>query len=133
MTGPSASGSPQQAGRAREVVRAEDDVDPSHPLLDALPVLLGQVSPDGDLQVRFGIDQLLEAPERAVELLVGVLPDAARVEHHDVGVLHGDGGREALGDQQSGEPLGVVLVHLTPEGPDEVGADTRPSLGNADA
>ena len=120
------AGSSQQPGRAGEVVRAEDDVDPSHPLLDALPVLLGQASPDGDLQVRFGIDQLLEAPERAVEPLVGVLPDAARVEHHHVGVLHGGGRRQALGHQQPGEPLGVVLVHLAPEGPDEVGAGHPP-------
>ena len=73
-----------------------------------------------------GLDQLLEAPERAVEPLVGVLPDAARVEHHHVGVLHGGGRRQAVGHQQPGEPLGVVLVHLAPEGPDEVGAGHPP-------
>ena len=73
-----------------------------------------------------GVDQLLEAPERAVEPLVGVLPDAARVEHHHVGVLHGGGRRQAVGHQQPGEPLGVVLVHLAPEGADEVGPGHPP-------
>jgi hypothetical protein len=53
--------------------------------------------------------------ERAVELVVGVLADAARVEDDDIGVavvVHRD---EPLRIEQPGDALGVVLVHLTPE------------------
>ncbi len=111
----------QEAGRAREVVGAEHDVDPAHLLLNPLAVLLGQATADGDLQPRLGVHQLLEAAQRPVEALVGVLPDAARVEHDHVRLLHRCGGRQPIGHQQPGEPLGVVLVHLAPEGTDEVG------------
>ena len=111
----------QETGRTGQVVGAEDDVDPAHLLLNALAVLLGQAPADGDLQTRLGVDQLLQAPQRPVEPLVGVLPDAAGVEHDHVGVLHGGGRRQAVGHQQPGEPLGVVLVHLAPEGTDEIG------------
>ncbi len=111
----------QEPGRAGEVVGAEDDVDPAHLLLNPLAVLLGQAAADRDLQPGLGVHQLLEPTQRPVEALVGVLPDAARIEHHHVRLLHGGGGRQPIGHEQPGEPLGVVLVHLAPEGADEVG------------
>ena len=60
----------------------------------------------------------LEVAEMSVELVVGVLPDAAGVEHDDVGRLEVGGGHQAVGDQQPGQALGVVLVHLAAEGAD---------------
>ena len=57
----------------------------------------------------------------AVELVVGVLPDAAGVEDDHVGRLHVRRGHEAVGHQRAGQPLGVVLVHLAPEGADVEG------------
>ena len=119
--GPFGPGPTQQAWRAGQVVRAEHDVDPAHLLLDELPVLLGQAAADGDLEPRLGVDQLLEPAEGAVEALVSVLPDAAGVEHHDVRLLHGGGRLQAVGHQEPGQALRVVLVHLAPEGADEVG------------
>src|SRR5438309_11126740 len=56
----------------------------------------------------------------AVELVVGVLPDAARVEEDDVSLFDVVGGLHAVGLEQASETLGVVLVHLAPEGADEV-------------
>ena len=112
----------QQPRCAREVVRAEHDVDPPDLLLDPLTVLLGQASADGDLQPGLRVDQLLQLPQCPVQPLIGVLPDAAGVQHHHVGVLHGNGRHQAVGHQQTGEPLGVVFVHLAPEGADEIGA-----------
>ena len=111
----------QEPGRAGQVVGAEDDVDPAHLLLNPLPVLLGQAAADGNLEPGLGVHQLLEAAQRPVEPLVGVLPDAARVEHDHIRLLHGGGGRQPIGHEQPGEPLGVVLVHLAPEGTDEIG------------
>ena len=58
--------------------------------------------------------------EVAVKLVVGVLADAAGVEENDVGVLDVVGGLHAVGFEQASQALGVVLVHLAPEGPDEV-------------
>jgi hypothetical protein len=106
-------------------VGAEHDVDPSHLLLDPFAVLLGQASAHGDLQSGLRVDELLEAPEGPVQALVRVLPDAARVEDHHVGVLHRGGGLHAVRDQEPGQTLGVVLVHLAPEGADEVGPGHR--------
>jgi len=93
------AGAAQQHRRPAEVVRAEHDVDPAHSLLDALPILLREATADGDLKSWLRVDQLLQAPERPVEPLVGVLPDAARIEHHDVGVLHGGCGLHAIGHE----------------------------------
>ena len=60
--------------------------------------------------------------EGAVELVVGVLPDAAGVEHHHVGVVDAVGRDQPVGLEQPRDPLGVVLVHLAPEGADEEAA-----------
>ena len=103
------------SGALGEVVRPEDHVDVSGPLLDLLLVHLGQAAPDRDLHVRTALPEGLEIAKVAVELVVGVLPDAAGVEHHHVGRLHVLGRYQAIGHQGSGQPLGVVLVHLAPE------------------
>jgi hypothetical protein len=60
-----------------------------------------------------------ELTEVTVEFVVGVLPDAARVEDDDVGLGHIGGRLEPVRHEQPGEALGVVLVHLAPEGTDE--------------
>ena len=83
---------------------------------DALAVLLGQAPADRDLQAGPSLLQRLEAPEVAVELVVGVLTDAARVEDDDVGRLEVVGRLHALGREQPGDALRVVLVHLAPVG-----------------
>ena len=61
----------------------------------------------------------LQVSEVAVELVVGVLADAAGVEDDHVGVGLGVGAHEAVGLEQAGDPLGVVLVHLAPVGTNE--------------
>ena len=83
---------------------------------DELAVLLREAPTHRDLEVRALGLQRLEPPEVAVELVVGVLADAARVEHDDVGGVEIVGGLHAVGDEQAGDALGVVLVHLAPVG-----------------
>ena len=101
-----------------QVVGAEDHVDVGRPLLDQLAVLLRQAATHGDLQVGPAALQCLELAEVPVEFVVGVLPDAARVEHDEVGLVGGGGRLHSLPREQPGEALRVVLVHLAPEGPD---------------
>src|SRR5207302_1494942 len=93
-------------------------VDVAGTLEDELPVLLGQASPDGDLEVGPAPLQRLQVAEVPVELVVGVLPDAAGVEHDEVGLVGGADRLHPLLREQPGEALRVVLVHLAPEGPD---------------
>jgi hypothetical protein len=127
------AGPTQKVRRTGEVVCPEDDVDPPHLLLDELAVLLGQAAPDGDLQTGSSIHQLLETPERAVESLVCVLPDAAGVEDHDIGLFHGGGGLHAVRHQEPGQALRVVFVHLAPERADEIALRHCRSLRNGAA
>ena len=108
-------GPTQQIGRAGQVVRSEDHVDPADLLLNQLTVLLGQATTDGYLHARLGIDQGLEAPERSVQLPVGILPDTTRVQHHDIGLLQVVGLLHAVRHQHAGQSFGVVFVHLAPE------------------
>ncbi len=88
-------------------------------------VLLGQAAADGDLHVRVGLLARHQVADVAVELVVGVLPHRAGVEHHHVGVGALGCAAVAGGFQQSGEPLGVVDVHLAAVGADLIGATGR--------
>ena len=93
---------------------------------NVVPVLLREATADRDLEVGPRVLQRLQVPEVAVELVVGVLADAARVQHDDVGRLEIVGGLHALGREQARDAFGVVLVHLAPEGAHEEPAGHEP-------
>jgi hypothetical protein len=98
-------------------VGAEDDVHPGRPLHDGVAVLLREAAADRDLHA--GAARLLrgEVAEVAVQLVVGVLTHRAGVEDDDVRLVGALGGADvARVLQQSGQPLGVVDVHLAPVG-----------------
>ena len=129
-TGPSKRARSSSDAAWPEVVGAEHDVDVAGALDDELPVLLGQAAADRDLEVRSLGLQRLQATEVAVELVVGVLTDAARVQHDHVGRFELVGRLHALGREQSGDALGVVLVHLAPVGAHvEAAGAVGPRLG----
>jgi len=88
-------------------------------LAHEIAVFLGEAAADGDLHVGSPLLELLEPAEMPVELVVGVLTDAAGVQHDDVGRVEVVGRFHALCDQQSGDPFRIVLVHLTAVGTDE--------------
>ncbi len=115
----------QQVRSMREVVGAEHDVDVACPRHDLVTVLLRQTPTDRDLQIGPGLLERLQRPEVAVELLIRVLPDAARVQHDDVGILDARRSLHAVGGEHARDPLGIVLVHLAPVGADEVPARHR--------
>ena len=118
----------EQVDGAVHIVRPEDDVDVAGLLLDEVTVLLGEAAADHDLQLGPGGLDGLEVPEGAVELVVRVLPNAAGVEHHDVGVVDAVGRHHTVGFEQPRDSLGVVLVHLTPVGADQVPLGHRDSV-----
>ena len=109
----------QERGRVGEVVGAEHDIHMTGPFDHEVAVLLGQTAADRDLEVGAAVLERLEVTQRAVEAVVGVLADAAGVEHHHVGGLEVVGGLHAVGGEQTRDAFRVVLVHLAPEGADE--------------
>ena len=105
----------KQLGRPGQVVRAEHDVDVPGTPDDVVAVLLGQTAAHRDLQPGPAVLEGLEVAEMAVELVVRVLPDAARVEDDDVGRLEVVGRLQPVGGEQPRDALRVVLVHLATE------------------
>ena len=103
-----------------DVVRAEHDIHVPGLALHELTVLLREAAGDHDLATVPLAFPRLQVAKRAVELVVGVLADATRVEHDDVGLGLGCDRHQAVGLEQAGDALGVVFVHLAPEGAQHV-------------
>ncbi len=99
-----------------EVVGAEDGVDMRRTLEQQLTVLLGEAASNGDLQTGAPLLDRLQLAEVPVQPVVGVLADAAGIEHDDVCLFQVVGSRHAVGCEHRGDALRVVLVHLAPEG-----------------
>ncbi len=75
-----------QIGSAVHVVGTENDVDPRRLVAHQVAVLLGETTGHHDLAPLTLTLPTLQNAESAVELVVGVLADAARVEDHYVGL-----------------------------------------------
>jgi hypothetical protein len=102
----------------------EDDVDPRGLLDHDVLVLLRHAPPDRDLHAGVLRLDLLELTEGPVEAVVGVLPHRTGVEDDDVGGRAAGGGDVPGILQETGEALGIVDVHLAPEGADLVRSGT---------
>ena len=105
----------EQLSGAMDVVRADHDVDVAGSRAHDLAVLLGETARHDDLAAVALRLPRLEVAEIAIQLVVGVLANAAGVQHDDVGLGFRRGGDHPVGLQQTGDALGVVLVHLTAE------------------
>jgi len=112
----------EQDRQRTEVVGAEDHIHPGGPGDDGVPVLLRHASADRDLHTGSGHLRRGEVTEVAVQPVVGVLPDRAGVEHHDVGLRVLSAAAVAGGLQDAGDPLGVMHVHLAAVGLHVIGA-----------
>ena len=113
----------QQLAGAGDVVRAEHHVDVRCPLDDDRSRSFWARQPPTTICMSGrSVLEGLQLAEVAVELVVGVLADAAGVEHDDVGVVDVGGRAQAVGLEEAGDALGVVLVHLAPVGAHDVGA-----------
>ncbi len=107
--------------RAVHVVGTEDDIDVARTIHDRVAVFLGETATDGNLHVGVLFFQHLEVTESAVELVVGILTDATGVEDDHVGIGDVVDAVHPVGLEQTGDPLRVVLVHLTAVRLDNVG------------
>ena len=103
-----------------DVVGAQHNIDVAGPLLDPLAVLLGQTARHRYLDLGALSLEGLELAEMPIELVVGVLTNAAGIEDDDIGLLQRRGLRQPVGLEKAGDALGVVFVHLTSVGTDEV-------------
>lgn len=104
-----------------DIVGSHDDVDPGSSLPDDLAVLLSEATRNDDLSTGTLILPLLQHAEIAVQLVVGVLPDATGVENHDIGIVIGRNSDQSARFEETGDPLRVVLVHLASVGAHDIG------------
>jgi hypothetical protein len=110
----------QELGEAADLPGAKGDVDERKPLEDLMLHRLRPAAADPDHALGVLRFEALRLAEVGDESAVGRLADRAGVEQDQVGVA-------ALGDLGVAErlehplhALGVVLVHLTPEGGDVI-------------
>ncbi len=89
----------QELHHTADIESPEDGVDVRRAARELLPVLLGEAAADGDLHSGVSLLNGLQVPEVAVELVVGVLADAASVEDDDVGFLEVVGPLHPVGPQ----------------------------------
>lgn len=111
----------EQLHCAVHIVGAENDVDMSGPTLQFLTVVLGETTADDDLEAGTLLLGRFQMTQGSVELVVGILPDAAGVEHDDICGISIEGGHKTISFEQAGDALGIMLIHLAPEGSDGVG------------
>ena len=104
-----------------EGLGAGEDIDEGEALLELLAAQAHHAAHDGDLQLAVALG--LEPPQRAQLAhgpLLGLLADAAGVEHDQVGLL-GAGRLQPAEAVEAGGQLGRIgLVHLTAHRPDVV-------------
>jgi hypothetical protein len=74
----------QQDRQRADVVGAEHHIDPGRALRDRGPVLLRQAAADSDLHAGAGVLDREQVAEIPVQAVVGVFPDCAGIEDHDV-------------------------------------------------
>jgi hypothetical protein len=83
---------------------------------------LGKAAAHGDLHPGPQLFQRTQVAQVAVQAVVCVLADTARVENDDVGILDILRRDHTLGFEEAGQALGIVLVHLAAESAHKVTA-----------
>ena len=107
------------------IVGAQDHIHIGRPLPDDVLIFLGQTTRYHDLTSGLGILPFLQRAKCAVELFIGMLANTAGVDYHNIGVVLDGGYLEAISLKQTGDALGIMVVHLTPEGAHDVFAGHR--------
>ena len=116
----------EQIENAVGVVGAEHHIDPVGPCPHQVLVLLGGAPSNGDAHAWAALLCRFQQTEVAVQLLVGVVADRARVENDQIGVLGAIDPGHTVGVEEPGDPLRIVVVHLAAEGAYEIGG-THPA------
>ena len=109
-----------QLRQAVQGLRTEHDIDVRRAGDDGLAFLAGDATADADHQIRIQLLQVPDPPEVVENLLLRLLAHRAGVEQDDVGFFRVVGLDDAFGGTEHvGHLVGIVLVHLAPEGADE--------------
>ena len=116
---------PEPFAEMRDRTRPEGNIDRRVELEDPLALRLGIAAADGDHPIR-----MLSLASRGFaqvrgELRVGLLPDRAGVEDHDIRLVGARRFAEPDLLEHALDPLGIVSVHLAAEGGHEVPAHRR--------
>ena len=119
---PVLAGMAQQLTGSMHIVRTEHHIGPRCSLAHDIAIFLRQAPSDDDLPVGTAFFPRLEVAEVAVQLVIGILTDAAGVEHHYIGFMLIVGRDQAIGLEEAGNALRIVFVHLTPVGANDVAA-----------
>ena len=113
----------QQLGQPMIRLRADHEVDERSPLEQGLALGLGHTTGDADQHVHSArapaLAQTPQATELGVYLLRGFLPDVARVQNDEIGVIGALGGDIAMRRQKIRHSGGIIHVHLAAVGLDE--------------
>ena len=109
----------KQRWRRGKIVCPHHNIDVSCAFLDPTTIFLGETTSHRNLESGLLALDGGEMAQVAVELVISVLSDTAGIEDHHIGVFEFRGGLQAIGNEHPGEPLGIVLIHLAPEGTDE--------------
>ena len=102
------------------VVGTHYHVDPRRLARHQFTVLLSEAAGNNDLAPLALVLPGAQPAERAVQLVVGVLANAARVEHYDICIVLVGDCAKAICVEQPRDALRVVFIHLTPKGVHDV-------------
>ncbi len=116
-------GSADHRGHEAQVVGPEYEVHMAEAREQRIALLLGHAAADPEQPARAQSLPFAEASEVAVEAVRGLLPDRAGVDHQEIGALLLAWGLVARVEEQVGDLVRVVGVHLAPEGADCEGSD----------
>jgi hypothetical protein len=95
-----------------QLTRADDQIDVRRTFENPLLVLLSHTAQDADDLFGMFVFQTAESSQRAVDFVLGVLPDTARVEQNRVGLLWFVRKLVASLAQVGDDQLAVQHVHL---------------------
>ena len=111
---------PDQGRKLGDVVRPEDDVHERRFPEQTLALLLGDAARDRQHGASLGLLERPERPEKAHQLVLGLLAYAAGVDDQEIGQRRLGRLTVTARPQDLLDPTGVVDVHLAAEGLDEV-------------
>ena len=102
------------------VLRTDHEVDRRRAANDFLPLGLGDAARHGDGHaaafLRGGLLEHADTAKLGIDLVRRLFTNVASVEDDEIGVLDACGLGEALGYEQVRHTMGIVDVHLAPEG-----------------
>ena len=122
------AGALEEGWQCRHIVGAEDGIHPRCVVKDSVLILLRKATAHGNLHAWVVLLRLLQCAQRAVQALVGVFADCARIKDDEIRLRGLVCGRVASFLKQARDALRIVHIHLAAEGSDFIGTGFRNCL-----